>query len=112
MSAAELDKVQALFITLDPERDSQERLQQYAGYFHDNIVGLRDDIDAIDAVARKYGVTFTRKEMPDSPLGYGISHPTDILVLDPNGRFVDVVPHNIDSEDLAERVRLLLDDSD
>lgn len=111
LNGEELDRVQALFITLDPERDTPDRLQKYTGYFHPNIIGLSDDIDAIDTVTDQYGVEYSKDPMPDSALGYSISHPTDILLLDTQGQFVESVPHVSEPGYLLARVRELLNAS-
>jgi protein SCO1/2 len=108
----ELDRVQALFITLDPERDTPERLEKYTRYFHPKIIGLRGDTDAIDAVTDQYGISYSKNPMPKSALGYSISHPTDILLLDSEGRIVELVAHNVESSYLLARVRDLLNASD
>jgi cytochrome oxidase Cu insertion factor (SCO1/SenC/PrrC family) len=50
--------------------------------------------------------------MPKSALGYSISHPTDILLLDREGRIVESVPHNVESSYLLARIRDLLNASD
>jgi protein SCO1/2 len=112
MDAEELERARALFITLDPERDTADRLEKYTGYFHPNIIGLRDDKEAIDAVTDQYGVTYSKDLMPGSALGYSISHPTDILLLDAEGRVVEVVPHDAKSTYLLTRIRDLLNASD
>jgi protein SCO1/2 len=111
LNGEELDQVQALFITLDPERDTPDRLQKYTGYFHPKIIGLSDDIDAIDTVTDQYGVEYSKNPMPDSALGYSISHPTDILLLDTQGQFVESVPHQSEPGYLLARVRELLNAS-
>ena len=112
MNDDELERVRALFITLDPERDTPDRLEKYTGYFHPNIIGLRDDVGGIDVVTSMYGVEYSKDAMPDSALGYSISHPTDILVLDTNGRIVDAMPHNTSAGVLLARIRDLLNASD
>lgn len=112
MDDKELERVRALFITLDPERDTLDRLQRYTGYFHPNIIGLTDEPSTIYAVAGQYGIEFTKETMPNSALGYSISHPTDILLLDREGRFVEAIPHDAKSGYLLARIRDLLNVSD
>lgn len=112
MEPKELERVRALFITLDPERDTVDRLRKYTGYFHDNIIGLTDDPGAIEAVAAQYGIVYSKNEMPESALGYSISHPTDILLLDREGRIAEAIPHDAKSEYLLARIRDLLNASD
>lgn len=108
MTGDELDRVRALFITLDPERDTRERLEKYMSYFHPNIIGLRDNVEGINAMTSQYGVEYSRKIVPDSAVGYSISHPTDILLLDTRGQFVKAVPHNTKPDQLISRIRGLL----
>lgn len=112
LEASELERVQALFITLDPERDTADRLEKYTRYFHRNIIGLRGDEQATRAVAGQYGVDYSKNLMPESALGYSISHPTSILLLDAEGRIVENVPHDAKSKYLLSRIRELLNSSD
>jgi len=109
MSFDELSRVQALFITLDPGRDTPEVLQQYTGYFHPRIIGLSDRMDVLAKVASQYGVKYERKALPGSPLGYSIAHTLKISVVDRAGRLQNSVPHNIAADLLLVRVRSLLE---
>jgi protein SCO1/2 len=112
MDEEEAERVRAFFITLDPEHDTTERLEKYTGYFHPNIIGLRDEVEGIDEVTALYGVEYSKSPMPDSALGYSISHPTDILIVDPQGHVVESVPHDSKSKYLLARIRDLLNASD
>ena len=109
LSPDELAQVRALFITLDPERDTLDRLQKYTGYFHPNIIGLREDVETIKSVTNRYGVKFSKTSTPGSGLGYSISHSTDIILLDRHGKMVESIPHDSDPAYLRGRIRDLLD---
>lgn len=104
----ELDRVRALFITLDPQRDTVARLHEYTSYFHPNIIGLTDSPEAIGVVADLYGVKYSKDLMPESALGYAISHPIDILLLNAEGEFVEAIAHGAKSKYLLKRIRDLL----
>ena len=106
MDNDELERVQALFITLDPERDTA---LETACRAHP---GLRGAVEDIDAVTAQYGITYSKDPMPGSPLGYSVSHPTDILLLDESGAVVETVPHDTRSKDLLARIRDLMKASD
>ena len=67
MEEEEQQKSKALFITLDPERDKVEMMQEYTGFFHSNIIGLTDTAETISEVAQSYGVTIRRKSWNDLP---------------------------------------------
>ena len=89
LSDDELDDVIALFISLDPERDSPEVLKKYTDYFHPKIVGVTENEKILRQVTANYGVDFERRETSDSALGYVIYHTPDILVVDRQGRLLE-----------------------
>lgn len=109
MTAAELQNVTALFVSLDPDRDTPELLNKYTQYFHPNIVGVTDRLEVMQKIMSDYGVRYERKERPDSPLGYVISHTPDILVVDRDGRLQKQrIPPNTKVRDITAYVRSLL----
>lgn len=108
MTSEELKRVQALFISLDPKRDTLERLKKYTGYFHPNIVGVTEKPEVLDKVAEQYGVSYEKKMVSDSALGYVIYHPADIFVIGPDGKPRDTFPHNAETKPLLNRIRSLL----
>ena len=104
----ELKLSKSLFISLDPERDSLEKLKKYTGYFHPNITGVTGTIKELGVVAKIFGVNFEKKNYPDSALGYVIYHSSKIFVIDPQGVLRKTIPHNTDSKLLSEQIRSLL----
>jgi protein SCO1/2 len=109
LNTEEIEKVGALFVSLDPQRDTAEVLLEYTGYFHPGIVGITGQIDDIQQFATSYGVHFERKEMASSPIGYVINHPPDILVVDQNGQLLEsrIKPEHSVAEILAYTRSLL-----
>jgi len=104
----ELKMSRSLFISLDPERDTLERLKKYTGYFHPNIIGVTGTMKELSMVTDIYGVKFEKKESPDSALGYVIYHSSKIFVIDPQGQLRKTFPHNIDAQLLVQQIRILL----
>ena len=102
------EQVSALFITLDPGRDTVERMRQYAGFFHPGIIGLTGDSEAIDDVTSRYGITWERKESVESALGYSIAHPDTVLLVDADGTLAGEIRGEDGSEALRARVLELL----
>ncbi len=96
----ELEKVQALFIAVDPERDNLQRLQEYVSYFHPQITPLHGSIDEIKKVAMLYGATFTKIEL-DSAMEYTLDHTASLFVIDPQGIWTDTIPHGTSPEEIA-----------
>lgn len=84
-------KTAALFITVDPERDTPEELKRYISSFHSGIVGLTGSQEAIDAVKREYRVF--AKKVPGKDGDYTMDHTAVIFLMDKEGRFV--APFNL-----------------
>jgi len=78
-------QVQVLLITVDPERDSAERLREYVSYFHRDFIGLTGTLKEITGVAKAY-LTEIRKEPPLPGGDYQVSHSAFFYLLDKQGR--------------------------
>ncbi len=85
LSARDLERVTALFASLDPGRDTPEVLRKYTALFHPNIIGVTAREEVLREVAKNYGVAFEREEDSDSTLGYAIYHTPGVFVIDPHG---------------------------
>ena len=79
--------IRALFITIDPERDSAQSLKDYLSSFDPRIVGLSGDADAIAQVEKGYRV-YARKGPPENG-GYSMDHSSIIYLMDKNGEFIE-----------------------
>jgi len=78
-------QVQVLLITVDPERDSAERLREYVSYFHRDFIGLTGTLKEITGVAKAY-LTDISKEPPLPGGGYQVNHSAFFYLLDRQGR--------------------------
>ncbi len=87
-------KVHALFITLDPERDTPAVMKDYVSSFDPRIVGLTGSQAAIDTVAHEYRV-FARK-VPTGDGGYSVDHTGVVYLMDRNGDFVESFNPDLD----------------
>lgn len=84
---AEDERIDALFVTLDPERDTPETAQQYAGAFHPAITGLGGTQAQIDAATSAYRVYAARVPLEDSALGYTIDHSAFVYLMGADGTY-------------------------
>lgn len=100
-------RVQVLFVSLDPERDSGERLKTFVPWFHPSFLGLRGDAAQIKAVSEEFRVFSARKEIAGE-LGYVLDHSTGAYVFDPAGRIRLYVKDSASVEEIAADIRLLL----
>ena len=109
LTEQELERVSALFVSVDPEYDTPDVLKKYTELFHPNIVGATSSLENLKKIAKNYGVEFHRKEKPGAPRGYVINHTPDILLLDPHGRLLKTrIKYPPDTEKIVARVKKLL----
>src|SRR5258708_26771850 len=85
-------KLQPLFVTVDPHRDTRELMRDYLQSFDSRIIGLTGTPDQIDGVLKEYRVYVARQESSEADGNdYLISHSAYIYLMDPDGRFVNVI---------------------
>jgi protein SCO1/2 len=104
---ADAERVQVVFVTVDPERDTQEALAKYVPAFDPRFLGLRGSLEATRAVAKEFKVYF-EKRPGKTPGEYSIDHSAQSYVIDPQGRLRLFVRHERIAEDLAPDLRALL----
>lgn len=102
------EKLQVLFITLDPERDTTDRLRAYVEYFNPAFVALTGSVDEITNVAKKYGTKFEKEDF-DEEGNYSVAHNAIIYLIDQQGRIRTFYRINASAQDLAGGVRRLLE---
>lgn len=101
------DKVQVLFITVDPERDTQQLLAQYVPAFDPRFLGLVGDKAATDAVAKEFKV-FYQKVPGKTPGSYSVDHTAGSYVFDPQGRIRLFIRHGQGPEPIVHDLKMLL----
>jgi protein SCO1 len=101
------DRVQVLFITLDPGRDTQDMLAKFIPSFHPNILALRGDDAATKAAAQSFHV-FYEKRPGSTPQSYTIEHFTGTFVFDRDGRLRLLMNYGLDIDKMLRDVKLLL----
>jgi len=90
------DKVRTVFVTVDPERDTQETLAAYVPSFRGDFVGVTGDMEQIDVLARDLGIAHVRRgEAGDAD--YMVDHGSAILLISPEARLQAVfqAPHQV-----------------
>ena len=99
------DRVQMLFVTLDPERDSGKTLASYVGAFDPRFIALRGDEAATQRVAKDFKIFYEKRKQGES---YTIDHSAQAYVIDPQGRLRLLVRYDRIGQDLAPDLRTLL----
>ena len=104
----ELDQVQALFISVDPERDKLDRLAEYARYFYPAMLGVTGDLELLQAIAKSYGAFFHKVEIEGSSIGYAVDHSSIIFVVDRQGILRQMIQHSNSPQRILESIREVL----
>ena len=99
-------RVQVLFITVDPERDTRKLLAQYVPAFHPDFLGLYGDQEQTARTAKEFKV-FYQKVPGSRPDNYSVDHTAGSYVFDPSGRIRLFVSHGR-AGTLAADIRSLL----
>lgn len=102
---SDADKVQVLFVTVDPERDTPELLAKYVPHFHPSFIGLYGDAQATEQAATAFRAMY--KKQPAAS-GYTMDHTSGTYLMDIYGRVRLSAPYGQSAEWLADDVRLLL----
>jgi protein SCO1 len=104
---SDAQRVQVLFVTVDPERDTQALLAQYVPAFDPGFLGLYGDLAATQKVAREFKV-FYQKVPGSKPDSYTMDHTAASYVFDPQGRLRLLVKMGSGGEALVEDLKTLL----
>jgi protein SCO1/2 len=103
------ERLQPIFISVDPARDTPEVVAQYASHFHPRLIGLSGSRQQTAAAARNYGVISMKFIDEDDPENYSINHSALIYLLGPDGKFVAAFEHGTDLESMTSVILLHLD---
>jgi protein SCO1 len=101
-------KVQPLFITIDPQRDTPQVMQQYTQSFDSRILGLTGTPEQIAAAAREYGAYYVRHSTGPGVNEYVMDHSTYLYIMDPKGNFVRAFHGDTSGDRIADALRELL----
>ncbi len=101
------DRVQVLFVTLDPVRDTPAVLAKYAPAFNQDFIGLYGSEAEVAAIAKEFKVFF-QKQDGKTPTTYTIDHTAASYAFDPQGRLRLFIKHGTTPEQLASDLKLLV----
>jgi protein SCO1/2 len=103
------DQVQFVFISVDPARDTPEKLGQFVAYFNGAFIGATGTDAAINALTRQLGVLYARAEANSGKDNYLMDHSASVLLFDPGGRFHAVFTPPLAAGDLADDFIIISD---
>ncbi|MBT3189842.1 MAG: redoxin domain-containing protein [Anaerolineae bacterium] len=99
--------IQVVMITVDPERDTADHLQDYVMNFDPLFIGLSGDLEDLEAIWSNYGV-YREKQINSGATGYLVDHTSRVYVLDTNGGLRLTFPFGMEAEAMADDLAQLL----
>ena len=103
-------KVRFVMITADPDRDTPDKVAEYAARFNPEFIGLSGDMTALDSIWKELGV-FVEKQESGSATGYLVSHTASVYVLNQSGSLFMTFPYGTTATEIADDIRQILKDS-
>ena len=97
------EKVQPLFVTIDPERDTPEVMSRYVTLFHPRLMGLTGTPEQIASIAKAYHV-FYRKAEDESSTDYTMDHSSIVFLMGPDGEYLKLFPPQTPPDKMAETI--------
>lgn len=99
------DNYQAIMMTVDPETDTSERLNNYVTFFDSEFIGLTTDLQTTTSFAKQLGILFIKREKEGANT-YEVDHSASMILINPQGQWAGVIsaPHKADliSDDLKK----------
>ncbi|MDP1673173.1 MAG: SCO family protein [Burkholderiales bacterium] len=103
---ADAERLQVLFVTVDPERDTAEMLKRYVPAFHPSFLGLTGSVDEVTRAAKEFKIFFQKQKLPSG--GYTMDHSAGTYILDGEGRLRLFAQYGVGAPTLLHDIRLLL----
>jgi protein SCO1 len=105
---AKADRVQPIFITVDPKRDTPDVVKRYAAAFSPRLLGLTGTPDEIATVAKEYRVYFAEHRTGPGPNDYSMDHSSVLYLMGPDGKFVAPIRPDEDGPHMAADLNRLM----
>lgn len=107
----EAARLQPLFITVDPERDSAAVLREYTAFFDPRILGLTGSPALVRRAADNFKVRYEKVREPGAPANrYAVDHSAGLYLLGPDGHFIRKFAYATTPDEIAERIREIMGD--
>ena len=100
--------VQLIYVTVDPERDSPERLREHLGAFNPSFLGATGARAELGAVQKAYGVVARQVVSRNQALAYAVDHSSSLYLVDRQGKLRGLVPFGTPADDILHDLELLL----
>ncbi|MBB4303907.1 protein SCO1/2 [Rhodobium orientis] len=104
------DKIAFIYVTVDPERDTPEKLKEFISAFDTRIIGLTGTPEELDPVLDEFRVY--RKKIPLDDGDYTMDHTASVYLMDGKGRFVGAITYQAEKDKALAKLRKLIERSE
>ena len=104
---AKAEDIQLIMISLDPQRDTPEKLEQYVAHFNPTFIGITGTQEQVDTVTSLYGIFYEKKEGSEAT-NYLIDHTATLMVIDREGYLKLVFPFGVTADEIADDLKYML----
>ena len=101
------ERIQVIMVSVDPERDTPQKISEYVAHFDPSFIGLSGDPQEIARIASLYGI-FYEKQKVEGAAGYLVTHTASVQVIDPGGRLRLIWPFGLTPDEIADDLRRIL----
>jgi protein SCO1/2 len=102
------DRVQPLFVTVDPKRDTPSVVKQYAAAFGPRVIGLTGTPDQVAAAAKAYRVYYAEHRTGPGPNDYTMDHSSILYLMGPDGSFIAPIRADQSGDEMAAAISRLI----
>ncbi len=108
LSENQQEQVQVMMVTVDPERDTPDRLGEYITKFNPDFLGLFGSPDQLAAATSPLGIYYQKQTVEDSAAGYLVDHSASVALLDKQGQMRLIYPYQTSTDDIAADLRYFI----
>jgi protein SCO1/2 len=102
--------IRFVMVTVDPERDTPERLAEFVTYFNGDFLGVTGSDQALEQLTRPMGILYERVQPEAGSESYLVDHTAAVFLFDPDGRYHAVFSPPLSAEKIADDFRKMLQD--
>jgi len=105
---SDAEQVQVIFVTVDPERDTPQKLQEFVSIFNPSFIGLSGSMDELESIWAEYGVFREVEQLPNSATGYLVNHTARVYLIDRDGNLRLSYSYGTPKDDYVHDLKILL----
>ncbi len=104
---ADAERVQIVFVTVDPQRDTPQKLKEYVSIFNPTFIGLSGSMEELEKVWSDFGVYREEEELPNSATGYLVNHTARVYLIDRDGNLRLSYSYGTATDDFVHDLKIL-----